>query len=920
MKRKQHFLLILLSLYAFSSFPQGNKVLDHEAYNEWRRIKSTSITRDGKFIAYHLESNGEADDILMLHDKNGKQILRYHRGTAPIFSYGNDQLYFTIKPHLDSLKELRRQKVKDEALPKDTLAVYDLEGGRLYKIPRLKSYKVPKKWNGWYAYQYCPELDSAKQKNGAKEEEKSYPLVIKKNDGSGQVEFPAVSDYLLSEKGGKIAFVSKGDSSFLQGVYVFDTAKEQLIPAFRAKGKYYSMAWDETGSQLTFVSDLDTTKALIRYPNLHYWKGDSAMIVASGPSNGKDKNLFISEDYANQFSKDGNSLFFGLKEKPIVQDTSLLEEEIVNVEVWTYKDKKLYTHQKIDKEQDAKVAYAAVYDTNSGKIIQLGSSQVPQVLFGNEGNAGHCLGINDDPYKERISWEGFPPYSDIYAIDKSTGSSTLIKSEVRGEFKISPGGKYAYWYDVIDSAWFTYRFDTKKIHQVTTNENVPFFNERNDVPDFPDPYGIMAWTEGDEKILIYDRWDIWEVDPEKKVPMKRLTSNGREKEIKYRYVKLNEEERFIRKGQNLLMKAFHEETKAMSLHGLKYQSGAQLVEYVAGDYLFDNFLLAQDSKEILFSRENFNSFPDLLLTDNFFKKHSRISNANPQQKDYQWGSIELHRWVSLDGEELEGMLVKPPGFDPSKKYPLLVNFYEKSADNLNVHRDPFPHRSTINYSFYASRGYVIFNPDVHYKIGYPGESAYSCVISGVNSLIEQGFIDKGRIGVQGHSWGGYQVAYLVTKTDLFKCAEAGAPVPNMISAYGGIRWWTGLSRMFQYEHTQSRIGGTLWEYPQRFIENSPIFYIDRINTPLLIMHNDEDGHVPWYQGIELFVALRRLGKPSWLLNYQGEPHWPQKLQNRIDFNIRMQQYFDHYLMSGPLPKWMEEGVPAVKMGIEQGLD
>ena len=209
---------------------------------------------------------------------------------------------------------------------------------------------------------------------------------------------------------------------------------------------------------------------------------------------------------------------------------------------------------------------------------------------------------------------------------------------------------------------------------------------------------------------------------------------------------------------------------------------------------------------------------------------------------------------------------------------------------------------------------------MYYRDGYPGESAFNCVIPGITSLIEKGFVDKDNIGTQGHSWGGYQIAYLVTKTNIFKAAESGAPVVNMISAYGGIRWWTGLSRQFQYEHTQSRIGGTPWEYPQRYVENSPIFNIDKINTPLLIMHNDADGAVPWYQGIEFFTALRRLGKPSWLLNYNGARHWPLKMQNRKDFNIRMQQFFDHYLQGAPKPLWMERGVPAMEKGINQGYE
>lgn len=323
---------------------------------------------------------------------------------------------------------------------------------------------------------------------------------------------------------------------------------------------------------------------------------------------------------------------------------------------------------------------------------------------------------------------------------------------------------------------------------------------------------------------------------------------------------------------------------------------------------------------LVFTLENFDVFPDLQISASDFKAPKKVSLANPQQEDFFWGSIELYEWTSSDGEVLQGLLVKPEGFDPNIKYPMIVNFYERSSNGLNVHRAPYPHRSSINYTFYASRGYVIFNPDVPYQIGYPGESAEKAVLSGITALQGEGFVDPERIGVQGHSWGGYQVAHLLTRTDIFRCAESGAPVVNMTSAYGGIRWESGLSRMFQYEHTQSRIGGTLWEKPLRYVENSPIFFVDKINTPVLILHNDHDGAVPWYQGIEWFTAMRRLNKPAWMLNYNDEPHWPLKLQNRKDFNIRMAQFFDYYLMDAPMPSWMERGIPALEKGILQGLE
>ncbi|MCK5703908.1 MAG: S9 family peptidase, partial [Cyclobacteriaceae bacterium] len=515
---------------------------------------------------------------------------------------------------------------------------------------------------------------------------------------------------------------------------------------------------------------------------------------------------------------------------------------------------------------------------------------------------------------------GSPIRNDLYLIELKTGNAKKIKDNLRSyAYNISPKGNFFYWIDTQDSAWHAYSISNRTTVNLTGKIDVQFTHEIHDAPTPPSPYGIAGWTENDEFILIYDRYDIWLIDPDGiKTPV-NLT-NGRKDRNVYRYLKLDHRDRYIKSKKPLLLHTYNEVTRDEGYTRLTIRKPEQQVQLIEDAYKFSRPIKALDADKLIYTKQSFELFPDLLLSDISFKQSKQISKINPQQNEYSWGSGEIIKWTSLDGKELEGMLFKPDGFDPNKKYPMIVNFYEKSSQNLHNHRYPKPERSTINYSLYLSNGYVIFNPDVHYRIGYPGESCYNSVIPGVTKLIDDGFIDKDRIGVQGHSWGGYQIAYLITKTDMFAAAEAGAPVPNMISAYGGIRWWTGLSRMFQYEHTQSRIGGTLWEYPLRFIENSPIFFVDKINTPLLIMHNDADGHVPWYQGIELFVAMRRLGKPSWMLNYNGEPHWPLKRQNQIDFDIRMMQYFDHYLKDAPEPSWMDKGIPAVEKGINLGYE
>ena len=333
-----------------------------------------------------------------------------------------------------------------------------------------------------------------------------------------------------------------------------------------------------------------------------------------------------------------------------------------------------------------------------------------------------------------------------------------------------------------------------------------------------------------------------------------------------------------------------------------------------GKYALTTWKKAKKANTIVFTRQTFKEFPNLWLSNTKLENPTKISDVNPQQKDYLWGSVELVKWTSMNGNEEEGLLYKPANFTPNKKYPMIVYFYRLYSDRLNFHYIPKPSRSIINFSFYTSNGYLVFVPNIRYKVGYPGKSAYDYIVGGTNAMINRyRFIDKKHIGIQGQSWGGYQVAYVITQTDLFAAASSGAPVSNMTSAYGGIRWKTGMSRMFQYEKTQSRIGGTLWDKPLNYIENSPIFYAPKINTPLLIRHDDADGAVPWYQGIELFVALRRLNKPVWMLNYNGEPHnLKAKSPAGKDLSIRMMQFFDHYLKGKPAPVWMTKGIPATK--------
>lgn len=927
MKTQLTSLFIILSIVTFAQ----KKVLDHKDFEIWNAIKSKTISSNGDAIMYSLEK-GEKDNFLKIKAINGDLIFDYERAEKGVFSYDGKFAFFTIKAWKDSVKELKRAKGKKAKLPKDTLAIYDLKTKKLTKIPTVKSYKIPEKWVGYVAYLLDPIKKDSKKKKEITEadslsgkskkkikkvgKDNGYDLVVLNLTTNNQDTLKFVKDFLFAKEGKKLAYTTTGlDLTISAGVYVLNLENNTSKQIFEAKkAKYYGLNFSNSGEKLGFIVDADTTKVQVRPNVLYSWNEGSELAIKQVDATTAPKGYRVSSDEKVYFSKDESKLYFGLATPPIVKDTTLLAEEIVNVEVWTYNEPRLYTVQELQLKNDKKKSYTSVIHLNNNQLVQLGTVEYPIASIGDEGNASYSLVSNSAPYLLESQWKGYRA-SDYALVNIATGKTTEILKNIAGRVQLSPAGNYVYGYNSIDSTWFSYSIVTKKLIKLTS-ETI-FHDELNDSPRHPSSYGAAGWTTNDEAFLIYDRYDIWEFNPDNG-SSEKLT-NGRTSKIEYRYLKLNNEELFISNKNKWLLSTFNEVNKHAGYFEFnsKNGKGKQLLE---GPYKYSMPLKAKKSNAIVYTKQSFTEFPDLIYSDLSFKSATKISRANPQQETYNWGTAELVHWNSLDGIELTGLLIKPENFDASKKYPMIVNFYERSSDNLFRHIAPSPGRSTINYSFYTSRGYVIFNPDVQYKVGYPGKSAYNCVIPGVTSLIEKGFIDKDNIGVQGHSWGGYQIAHLVTKTAMFKAAESGAPVVNMISAYGGIRWWTGLSRQFQYEQTQSRIGGTPWEYPERYIENSPIFNIDKITTPLLIMHNDADGHVPWYQGIEFFVSLRRLGKPSWFLNYNEEPHWPLKMQNRKDFNIRMAQFFDYYLKGAPKPVWMERGVPAIEKGINQGYE
>ncbi len=931
---------------------QQKRALDHADYDIWKRIQNETVSRDGRWLAYQL-TPGDGDGTLRVSGLDQDRSAAVERGISPQISSDGRWLVARVAPTDSAMKQAKKEKKKPEDQPKDSLVVLDLRAldpASAFRAERVKSFQLPEDDSAWMAYLLEKEPEEKKdekpeeagkqaEKEEAEEKEAETPrtpdgstLVVRELASGTERRFQNVVAYAFAEDGSALYYTASGEKGAADGVFRVGRSGDAQVVA-SGEGRYLKMTVSDKGDHVAFVTDRDARTAQAPAFTLYLAgpSGAAAPVVAPGAA-GLPEGWAPSENGTVSFSESGHRVFFGSAPAPVFQKPdSTPEDEKVNVDIWNWKDPYVQPMQLLQAEQERKRTYEALYDIGDGRVVQLATEDVPTVRVGAEGDGDVALGTSDLPYRQEISWDG--RYADVYLVSTATGAREKVAEKVRGAPRLSPEGKYAWWWDGTAKAWVALDTHSKQLRNLSAAAGVAFYDELDDQPAPPPAYGSAGWTEDDKAFLAYDAYDIWMLDPTgERAPRDVTEGVGRGSHIRFRYVPLEDqgdaaggrfgrgEPKAVPTDEDVTLSAFAVDTKASGFYRDRFAGEGEPRRVLWDDALFSGVRKAEDADVVLFDRQTFRDFPDVWVTDPRFRSPRKVTDANPQQADYTWGSEELVHWTSNDGIPLQGILYKPDGFDPSRKYPMMVYFYERNSDRLHRYVIPAAGSSSINYSFYVSRGYLLFVPDIPYEIGYPGESAVDAVVPGVLAIADRGFVDRAHIGVQGHSWGGYQVAYMVTRTNLFAAAEAGAPVSNMTSAYGGIRWGSGMVREFQYEHTQSRIGGTLWDKLPTYIENSPLFFAPKIQTPLLMMHNDGDTAVPWYQGIEFFTALRRLHKPAWLVVYNNEQHGLSREPDRKDWAVRLQQFFDHYLKGAPAPVWMEEGVPAVLKGKTLGLE
>lgn len=914
-------LIISIVLFFFTGlFYAQKREIGAQDYRSWKKLSSSKLSKDASLIGYQAAPI-EGDGVLYLYQNTNGQLDSFSRGEGLYFSADNSLAVFKIKPGFDTLRALKFEKVKKSKWPLDTLCIIDLKTNKTVEIPNLKKYTLSKNGNtlcyltrqttskkkGWMA-------SFSKPKKGKNTDVlrvyTSYPnLFLELND---------VVDFKLSIDGNRLGVLHKAivNKEVSYNVKVYDLRSINPVREFDAAEKFQLSGWSKSGDKFAFFQLSDSS---LKNHELHVYNLKSNKSTLIGPSLLADLfgDSLPSVHQRPLFSKNEDFMVFGLTKTLIKEpEDSLMDEERFSVDIWHYLDKKIQPQQLKDLKRLKKKSDWFVFSFKDSELKKLNNDTL-QLRFNDEFESMYHLSYSNESYAVASQWS-YPWPKDVYRVDLKTAEHKLLLEQVRYGGELSPDGSIYTFFNPEQGQRMALRIPSMDTLCLTCEiDAIKWSRDKNGLPALAGPLESYGFSRSMRYYFQSER-DIWYYDflADTLVCLSHLEGNSRN--IKLSLRKKHSDSSYV-DVLDTYVTGFNKSNKGMHVFSwLQHENHLDLVENLNSPHRLIELKWSDNGEKTLLRRSSVQEYPDLYLSDSKFKSFQRLSQINPQQKELKWPTVDLMSWMSYDSIALEGLVYLPESYDTTRKYPMLIYYYELNSDNLHRYRSPRPSASIINPVECASKDYIVFVPDIRYKEGYPARSAYDAVMSGTDFMLKNYAIDSTKMGLQGQSWGGYQTAQLITMTKRYAAAMAGAPVSNMFSAYGGIRWGSGINRQFQYEATQSRIGKTIWEAPELYYENSPIFHLPKVETPLLIMHNDADGAVPWYQGIEMYNGMRRLEKPCWMLVYNKDGHNLRKLPNKFDLSIRMNQFFDHYLKEEPMPIWMRHGIPAIQKGMNNG--
>ncbi len=906
--RKRALSIFLILIFAFSlSAQNGKKVLTLVDYPLWKHILSPAISADGSWISYALRPNG-GDVTLHIKGLSSDKLYEIPYGSAAKFSEDSCWAAYLIGVSKEEAKKLQKEKKPISAKGE----LLNLDSGEKYTVENCGGVEFSK--NSMYLALKKASLNKDVKHKGTDLVLRSLEKGLSQNIGN-------VGEYQFNKPGTMLAYTVDAANKEGNGVYLLKLKTGQFIALDTATADYAQVSWDEEGTALAVLKGKDKDG---------YWEKDNILLAFTGldtesyssyeydPAQDSSfpQGMVISERIAPRrgrrpgtpgtsrnealiWSKDLSRVFCGIKEQEKKPEKS--KEDLPEVDIWHWKDEQIQSVQARRYEYDVNFTYRSVYHLRSKRFLRLADDNMRSITLSRDGRWG--VGRDNKPYLSDVE----TMQADYYLVDTGSGERKLIVKGIRRTLGVSPDSRHFLY--VKDRQIWSYDFETEKAVNISAEAPVVFVDEEDDHPEEKPPFGLAGWTKDEKGAIVNHKYDLWLLPFDGQNPTNITEGQGDKEEVRFRYVRLDPEEKFIDTSEPLLLSAYGEWTKKSGFYSLDVGQAPQRLVFI--DKNFGYPLKAKKAGKLLYTIETFVEFPDYYVSGLDFDSPLKVTDANPQQQEYAWGRRVLIDYTNSKGQRLQATLTLPAGYEEGKKYPMLVYFYEKMSQRHHQYSMPTyddrPHMST-----YASDGYLVLMPDIIFEIGKPGTSSLDCISSAVNKVIDLGYADPEHIGLQGHSWGGFQSSFIVTQTDMFACVVSGAPPTCIEGEFNQVFKSSGFNNHSYYSRSQGRMGTDPWKDHELYRSQSAIQNADKITTPFMLLHGTEDGSVDWIQSLEYYNAARYLGKEVIFLSYPGEPHHLAKEENQKDFQMRMKQYFDHYLKGKPMSDWMANGIPYIK--------
>ncbi len=884
-------LLLLLALLApaltATVQAQEKKPLSIEEYARWRSIASSGLSDDGRWISFAYSPH-RADDTLQVRSLTDDRRYEVPLATRPTFSDDGNWVAYLIDTPFEEAQKLRTD---NKPVPRQA-GLLDLRTGE-----RLT-------WDNAASVAFnegSTHLAVAKSKPSGQSGFDGTDLILRNLKEGYEELLGSVGQWSFNKPGTLLAWTVDAAEKNGNGLYLLDLRTSTRRALDNAKADYARLTWEEEGRALAVLKGEEKKG---------FEQKENVIIAVTDPAGRRERrydfdlagmagfpdSTVVSEKAGLDWADDLSRVFFGIKEQTREVEKVRLDRDLVaDVDIFHWQDEEIQTAQKVRVNAERNRTHRAVWLLEGGRFVQLTDERMRTIDLTRDGHWG--IGRDDRAYIS--DWQR--PRADYYRVETATGARTPILEGHQQTLRLSPDGKHwLYWLD--GHIWDYVIAEDRKVN-LTQSAPVSFVDMEWDYIGERPPYGVAGWTADGRSVVLEHRYDLWLQPLDGKAATNLTGGRGEEMEMVLRYVRLDPEERFIDLRRPLLLSAYGQWTKKSGFYRLER---GRLTELVYEDCRYGRVQKAEDADRFLFTRETWSEYPDLWVSSGSFTDRRRITDANPQQAEYVWGHSILFDYTNRDGVRLQGWLGIPDTWRQGQKLPMLVQFYEKNSQNLHRYTTP-GYRSSPNFAGYVSNGYLVMQPDVHFRGGTSHSDMLECVEAAVDKVIELGYADPARIGLHGHSYSGGGATFIATRSKRFAAITAGAAPIDLIFEFNILFTGSGQNN-HQYDiHGQGRYGVSPYDDYELYESQSPIYKVQDMDTPLLYLHGGADPTVEYLMGIELYNACRFLGKPIIFLSYPGEGHGLRRLGNQIDFQTRMRAFFDHYLKGEPAPDWMVEG-------------